>query len=330
MRLIILFLLLIVFFVMDILFGSVLLPLGDVMHTLLGAAPDDVTREIVLNYRLPKALTAILTGSALSVGGVLMQVLFRNPLAGPDVLGINSGAGLGVALFTMFGFSSIPVIGELGLVGVAIAGALSVLLCVIAVSHRIKENTSLLIIGIMIGNLAGAAVSILQSISNPDAIKLFIIWTFGSLSSVSPNQMCFMIPLILSGLIIAFLLQKDLNTLLLGDNYARSLGVNVSRIRLWIILSTALLAGTATAFTGPIAFIGVAVPHIVRGILRTTNHLKIIPGAILTGSALMLLCDIISQMPGLKMTLPINAVTAMFGAPIIIWVLIKNRNIYVK
>ncbi|MGL5318168.1 MAG: FecCD family ABC transporter permease, partial [Bacteroidales bacterium] len=243
MRLIILFVLLLVFFVLDILLGSVLLPLSDVLQTFLGHAPDEVTREIVLNYRLPKAITAILTGAALSVGGVLMQVLFRNPLAGPDVLGINSGAGLGVALFTMFGFSTVPLIGEFGLVGVAISGAFAVLLCVIAVSHRIKENTSLLIIGIMIGNLAGAAVSILQSISNPDAIKLFIIWTFGSLSSVSPNQMLFMFPLVVCGLIIAFLLQKDLNTLLLGDNYARSLGVNVPRVRLWIILSTALLAG---------------------------------------------------------------------------------------
>lgn len=330
MRLIVLFLLLIVLFVMDILFGSVLLPLEGVLQTLLGSSPDDVTREIVLNYRLPKALTAVLAGSALSVGGVLMQVLFRNPLAGPDVLGVNSGAGLGVALFTMFGFSSMPLIGELGLVGVAVVGALGVLLCVLAVSYRIKENTSLLIVGIMIGNVAGAAVSLLQSVSNPDAIKLFVIWTFGSLSSVSLNQMYFMGPLIISGLIIAFLLQKDLNMLLLGDNYARGLGVNVHRIRLWIILSTALLAGTTTAFTGPIAFIGVAVPHIVRGVLRTTNHLRVIPGAILVGSALMLFCDIISQMPGLKMTLPINSVTAMFGAPIIIWVLIKSKNVYVK
>lgn len=330
MRLIVLFLLLIVLFVMDILFGSVLLPLEGVLQTLLGSSPDDVTREIVLNYRLPKALTAVLAGSALSVGGVLMQVLFRNPLAGPDVLGVNSGAGLGVALFTMFGFSSMPLIGELGLVGVAVVGALGVLLCVLAVSYRIKENTSLLIVGIMIGNVAGAAVSLLQSVSNPDAIKLFVIWTFGSLSSVSLNQLYFMGPLIISGLIIAFLLQKDLNMLLLGDNYARGLGVNVHRIRLWIILSTALLAGTATAFTGPIAFIGVAVPHIVRGVLRTTNHLRVIPGAILVGSALMLFCDIISQMPGLKMTLPINSVTAMFGAPIIIWVLIKSKNVYVK
>lgn len=330
MRLILLTILLLIFFVLDILLGSVLLPFGDVIQTLSGNAPDDVTREIVLNYRLPKALTAIMTGSALSVGGLLMQVLFRNPLAGPDVLGINSGAGLGVALFTMFGFSTIPFIGEMGLVGVAIAGALSVLLCVVGVSRRVKENTSLLIIGIMIGNLAGAVVSILQSISNPDAIKLFIIWTFGSLSSVSPNQMFFMIPLVLVGLIIAFMLQKQLNSLLLGDNYARSLGVNVEQMRIWIILATALLAGTATAFTGPIAFIGVAVPHIVRGVLQTTNHLKLIPGAILTGSALMLLCDILSQLPGLKMTLPINAVTAMFGAPIIIWVLIRNRSVYIK
>lgn len=330
MRLITLFILLLIFFILDILFGSVTLPFGDVVRTFMGNAPDEVTREILLNYRLPKAITAILTGSALSVGGLLMQVLFRNPLAGPDVLGINSGAGLGVALFTMFGVSSFAFVGELGLVGVAITGALLVLLCVVSISHRVKENTSLLIIGIMIGNLAGAVVSILQSISNPDAIKLFIIWTFGSLSSVTPAQMYIMIPAVLSGLVISFLLQKQLNTLLLGDNYARSLGVNIERVRLWIILATALLAGTATAFTGPIAFIGVAVPHIVRGILRTTNHYILIPGSVLTGSVLMLLCDLISQLPGLKMTLPINAVTAMFGAPIIIWVLFKNKSVYFK
>lgn len=325
-----LFFLMLIGFLLDLSLGSVLLPVDEIVATFIGKAPNEVTHEIILNYRLPKAITAILTGAALSVGGVLMQTLFRNPLAGPDVLGVNSGAGLGVALFTMFGLSAIPFIGNWGIMGVAILGALLILLLVLSISFRIKENTALLIIGIMIGNLAGALISILQSVSNPDSIKLFIIWTFGSLSNVGKEQMLIMCPLILAGLFLAFMMQKPLNVLMLGDNYAQSLGIDIKNIRIRIIIATALLAGTATAFTGPIAFIGIAVPHITRGFLMNSNHRYLIPGSALCGAALMLFCDVISQLPGLSMTLPINSVTALFGAPVIIWVLFRNRRSFTR
>jgi len=323
------FLLLIALFIValscDIAFGSVTLSLNDVWSSLTGGGGDNLYREIILNYRLPKALTAILTGTALSVAGVLMQTLFRNPLAGPDVLGVTSGASLGVALLTL-GASSLPwiVIAGWGQVTAAVLGAIGVLLLVIIVSVKVPHTVSLLIIGMMFGNFAGAIVSILQSTSNPDTLKLFISWTFGSLSAVSWGYMGIMAPIVVVGIVLAFIMQKRLNVLLLGEKYATGLGVSVPRTRLWIILATALLAGTSTAFTGPIAFIGVTVPHIARGIFHTSDHQKIIPASILCGSIIMLICDLISQMPGSQGTLPINSVTALFGAPIIIWIIAKN------
>ncbi|MGL4412420.1 MAG: FecCD family ABC transporter permease [Bacteroidales bacterium] len=322
-------LLLFALFIADLLSGSVWIEPSKLLSLIVGGEDDPIVREIILNFRLPKALTALSVGAALSVAGLLMQTLFRNPLAGPDVLGVNSGAGLGVALATMFG-SSISVFGEWGLITSAVIGALSVLLLVLLISTKIPENISLLITGIMIGNIAGSAIAIIQSISNPDAIKLFIVWTFGSLSSVSWSEMTVMLPLIFAGLLIAYLLQKHLNTMLLGENYARALGVPLTQVRFWIIVSTALLAGTATAFTGPIGFIGVTVPHIARGWMRTTDHGKLIPASLFCGASLMLLCDILSQLPGLNITLPVNSVTALFGAPIIIWILFRNRGVYFK
>ena len=324
-RFLLLILLFFVAFTCDIAFGSVNLSLKDVWSSLIGSGGDDLYREIIINYRLPKALTAILTGAALSVAGVLMQTLFRNPLAGPDVLGVTSGASLGVALLTL-GASSLPwfVIAGWGQVTAAILGAVGVLLLIIIVSVKVPQTISLLIIGMMFGNFAGAIVSILQSTSNPDTLKLFISWTFGSLSAVSWDYMSIMAPIIIVGTLLAFIMQKKLNVLLLGEKYATGLGVSVSRTRLWIILATALLAGTSTAFTGPIAFIGVTIPHIARGIFHTSDHKMIIPASILCGSGIMLVCDLISQMPGSQGTLPINSVTALFGAPIIIWIIAKN------
>ncbi len=309
----------------DIIFGSVRLSLGDVWAALTGSGDDNIYREIILNHRLPKALTAILTGAALSVAGVLMQTLFRNPLAGPDVLGVTSGAGLGVALLTLSA-SSLPwfVIAGWGQVTAAVLGAVGVLLLVVIVSVKVPQTVSLLIIGMMFGNFAGAIVSILQSTSNPDTLKLFISWTFGSLSAVSWSYMGIMAPIVFVGTGLAFILQKRLNILLLGEKYAAGLGISVSHTRLWIILATALLAGTSTAFTGPIAFIGVTVPHIARGIFHSSDHQQIIPASILCGSVIMLICDLISQLPGSQGTLPINSVTALFGAPIIIWIIAKN------
>lgn len=315
-------------FTADILFGSANLPVREVWHSLTGNSEDIIYREIVLNHRLPKALTAILTGSALSVAGVLMQTLFRNPLAGPDVLGVTSGAGLGVALLTLTS-SALPlyIITGWGQVSAAILGAILVLLLVVAVSVKIPQTVSLLIIGMMFGQFSGALVSILQSASNPDTLKLFITWTFGSLSAVGWTQMNVLAPVLLTGLAVSFGLQKRLDVLLLGENYATGLGVSIFRTRLWIILATALLAGTSTAFTGPIAFIGITVPHIARGLFRSSTHRIILPASLLIGAILLLLCDLISQLPGSQGTLPVNSITALFGAPVIIWIIAKNKNI---
>ncbi len=309
----------------DIFFGSVSLPMTEIWNVLTGNSDDIVFQEIVLNHRLPKALTAILTGASLSVAGVLMQTLFRNPLAGPDVLGVTSGAGLGVALLTL-GTSTLPLflLTGWGQIAAATLGAVVVLLLVVLTSIRVPQTVSLLIIGMMFGNFAGAIVSILQSISNPDTLKLFITWTFGSLSSVSWTYMSLMAPITLLGVLIAFGLQKRLNVLLLGDNYATGLGISVFQTRLWIILATALLAGTSTAFTGPIAFIGVTMPHVARGIFQTSNHRSLIPASILCGASVMLACDLISQLPGTHGTLPIKSITALFGAPLIIWIIAKK------
>lgn len=312
--------------VADIIWGSVSLPLAEVWSSLTGQSEDEIYREIILNHRLPKALTAILTGAALSVAGVLMQTLFHNPLAGPDVLGVTSGASLGVALLTL-GTSTLPIwmLTGWGQVTAAVIGATSVLLLIVVVAVKVPQTVSLLIIGMMFGNFAGAIVSILQSVSNPDTLKLFVTWTFGSLSSVGWEYMAVMAPIIGIGILVALLLQKQLNVFLLGKNYASGLGISVSRLRLLVILATALLAGTSTAFTGPIAFIGITMPHIARGIFRTSNHHVILPAAILCGAITMLLCDVISQLPGAQHTLPINAVTALFGAPVIIWIISKNK-----
>ena len=313
-------------FIIDLAMGRVYISINDVWTTITGSNENQIYREIIFNYRLPKALTAILAGSALSMAGVLMQTLFHNPLAGPDVLGVTSGAGLGVALLTL-GTSFLPFwfVSGWGQVIAASLGAALVLLLVVIVSIRIPQTTSLLIIGMMFGYFAGAIISIMQSASNPDTLKLFIMWTFGSLSSVGWSQLSVMGPIVICGIFLTMLLQKKLNILLLGQNYATGLGVSVFQLRLWIILATALLAGVSTAFTGPIAFIGITMPHIARGLFHTSNHRIILPASILCGSIMLLFCDCISQLPGLQGTLPINAVTSLFGAPIIIWIIMKNK-----
>jgi len=319
---------LILLFLADLAFGSIYIPFKDVTAALSDNNSNSVYREILLNFRLPKAITAILAGSALSVAGLLMQTLFRNPLAGPDVLGVNAGASLGVALITMFtsGLGSFFLgFGSWGLVAAAIIGAVGVLLLVILVSIRVPDLVSLLIVGMMFGYIAGSIVSLLQNISNPDTLKIFVVWTFGSLSAVSWSMMPVLIIVVGLGLSIAFLIQKSLNAMLLGDNYAMGLGVSISHIRFRVILATALLAGGVTAFAGPIAFIGVTVPHLARGLFKGWNHRVILPASMLCGSCLLLICDIASQMPGLTTSLPINSVTALFGAPMIIWILLRNN-----
>ncbi len=315
-------LLLLILFVLNIVFGSVNVPFEAIFSS------DPVYHDIIYNFRLPKALTAILTGAAISVAGLIMQTLFRNALAGPYVLGVSSGASLGVAFYILAGtmLPSILIDSGWGLVTSAIIGSVTVLLIVLSVSFRIRSSVSLLIVGIMFGQIAGSIVTILQNASNPDSLKVFIVWTFGSLSAVSWQFMAVMFPIVLIGIIICFSIQKPLNALMLGENYARGIGMNIIRTRIVIIFAVSLLAGATTAFTGPIAFIGIAVPHLVRGLYRTSDHRITIPATAICGAILLLLCDIISQLPDNGTTLPINAISALVGAPMIIWIIFKNSS----
>ena len=302
--------LLAVLFCLDICSGSIWLwPWGDL---------SPMEQNILHAIRLPKAVTAVLAGSALSVSGLIMQTLFRNPLAGPYTLGVSSGASLGVAFLTMWSSTMIMLLPV-----AACIGATLVLLLVLAVSRKVTGNVSLLIVGMMFGSIAGALVSLLQNFANPDALKLFIVWTLGSLSSVGWSDMQMMIPILLTGALFVLLALKPLNGLLLGEDYARGLGIHVERTRLYIVLATGLLAGGVTAFCGPIAFIGVAVPHIARGIFRTSNHRVTVPASALIGACLLLVCDVLCSL--FAYPLPISTVSALFGAPVIIWIVLKGR-----
>ena len=279
--------------------------------------------NILTQMRLPKAVTAILAGASLSVTGLMMQTLFRNPLAGPYTLGVSSGAGLGVALLTMASVGVSTVGFQVMLPIAACLGAIGVLLLVLLTSRFVKNNVSLLIVGIMFGSIAGALVQLLQNFSNPDSLKVFISWTFGSLSSVGWGDMTYLCPILGLGLLFTLLCLKPLNGLLLGEDYARGLGINVQRTRLFIVLATGLLAGGITAFCGPIAFIGVAVPHMARGIFKTSNHRITLPASALIGACLLLVCDFICTL-GTR-AWPISTVSALFGAPVIIWIIFKNN-----
>lgn len=312
-------------FLGDIALGSVTISFKEIYNALF-VNSDSIYYQIIINHRLPKALTALHIGGALAVAGLLMQTLFKNPLAGPDVLGINSGASLGVALLTLGG-ASFPFFLSSAYTQVvaAILGAILILLLVLLTSTKVKSTVSLLIVGVMFGYFTSSIVSILQNLSNPDTLKLFITWTFGSLSAVSWDQMKILSPTLIGMVFCTFLIVKQLNVFLLGSKYAKGLGVSVEKTRFYIILLTAVLAGTATAFTGPIGFIGVTMPHIARGLFQTSNHKIILPASILCGATVLLICDIISQLPTFNATLPINAVTSLFGAPIILWILLKKR-----
>lgn len=304
-------------FGLDVCSGSVWLwPFGEL---------NAMEQMILHSIRLPKALTAILAGSALSIAGLIMQTLFRNPLAGPYTLGVSSGASLGVAFLTMLaGVSGAIVSGlSVGLPIFACFGATLVLLLVLAVSRRVTNNVSLLIVGLMFGSIASALVSLLQNFANPDALKLFIVWTLGSLSSVGWGDMQLLVPILLLGTLFVLLVLKPLNGLLLGEDYARGLGINVARTRLFIVLATGLLAGGVTAFCGPIAFVGVAVPHIARGLIKSSNHRLTVPASALLGACLLLLCDVLCSL--FVYPLPISTVSALFGAPVIIWIILKNK-----
>lgn len=322
---------LVVAFIGDIFTGNAPISAKEVWNALFGTSGDAIIDEIVFNYRLPKALTAVLAGSALSVSGLLMQTLFRNPLAGPDVLGVSAGAGLGVALLTMLSgsaiFPFIDALGSMAQVIVAIAGAVIVLMLILGVSARINDSVTILVLGMIFGYVASAAITILQSFADPDSLKVFVSWTFGSLGAVTWNKMPLLAVLILIGIIVTFFLQKALNSLLLGERYAASIGLNVKQVRILIITVTAVITGAVTAFTGPIAFVGIVIPHFARAFFGTVNHKTITPATLVLGSILMLVCDIASQIPLSSRTLPINAVTALFGAPMIVWVVLKRKKL---
>lgn len=321
----------ILLFAADLLLGSVIIPAGRVISSLFSSGgAEDTFHVIIMNFRLPKALTAVMTGAALSLSGLQMQTVFRNPLAGPYVLGISAGASLGVALFVM-GFSTvltagaITVAGSWPLAAVAWAGSFLVLMLVLYVSTRVKDIMTILILGILFTSAVTSVVSILQYFSSESMLKVFIVWTMGSLGSVTWSQLTVLIPAVIAGIFLTLLKIKDLNAFLLGENYARSLGVSIISSRMVIFFSTSLLAGTITAFCGPVGFIGIAVPHICRVFFKTADHKVLVPAVILTGSIVMLFSDIVSQLPGLRATLPINSVTALIGVPVIIWMIVKNR-----
>jgi iron complex transport system permease protein len=329
-RLVLVTLLTVVLFIADLLMGSVSIPLSEALKVLLGSGGDSTFNYIILDFRLPKAMVAIYVGAGLSVSGLMMQTLFRNPLAGPFVLGISSGASLGVALFTMaaglmFG-SAVFMSGSLGIVFAAVVGAALVMMLTLLVSLQVNDTVSLLIVGIMFGSITGAIVTVLQYFSDPNTVHNFLVWTFGSLSGITWSEVRIITICFVIGMGLSFTLVKSLNAMLLGENYARSIGVNNKQIRIIIILITSLIAGTLTAFVGPIGFIGVAVPHMARFGLNSSDHKKLMPLTALYGAFLMLLFDIVSQLPGFHNTLPINAVTALFGAPVVIWVIFRSKS----
>lgn len=319
--------LVVLLFAADIAVGSVNIPLRDIWATLTGGECDAVTAKIIIDIRLIKAFVAILAGAALSVSGLQMQTLFRNPLAGPYVLGVSSGASLGVALFILgaplLGFTASPLLTTLGTAGTAWLGAAAILALVASVSRRIKDIMVILILGMMIGSAVSAIVQILQYLSNEEALKSFIVWTMGSLGDVTSSQLLLVAPAIIAGLIIAVSVIKPMNMLLLGESYARTMGLNIPRTRTLILLSTTLLAGTVTAFCGPIGFIGLAIPHVARILFRNADHRILLPAAAMAGAISLLVCDIFSKL----LALPVNTITALLGIPIVIWVVIKNKNI---
>lgn len=320
----------------DLSLGSVPIPIGDLVRSLLGSLPrHSVDDKIVLLFRLPKALTALLAGAALAVAGLQMQTIFRNPLAGPFVLGINSGASLGVALVVLIVGSGsgaafiqgLGAAGQLGMVAAAAGGSAAVLLLVLSFSLRVRGVMTLLVLGLLFGYAVSAVVSILIEFSTADRIQSYIVWTFGSFGGVTWGELAVFAPVVVVGVAVSQTSAKQLNALLLGEHYAASMGLNVRRARVLTILLTALLAGTVTAFCGPIAFIGVAVPHLMRSLFSTSNHRLLLPAVALMGSIAALVADIVSSLPGSELVLPLNAVTALIGAPVVVWVILRRNNL---
>lgn len=316
---------------LNISLGSVSIPIKEVFASIFNLeVSKDTWQYIVVEYRLPKALTAIITGSGLAISGLLMQTLFRNPLAGPYVLGLSSGASLGVAIVIMgasiFGgaFAGI-LLSKWSLVIASSLGSLLVLMAVMLASLRLRDTMAILIIGLMFASLTAAVVSVLSYFSPAAQLQQYVFWSFGSLGDLAWNEVGILAIFWIVGIILAISCIKNLNTLLLGEQYAKSLGVSIQKNRLIIIIATSLLAGSITAFAGPIAFVGLAVPHLIRQIIPVNNHSILVPAVLLGGAALMLICDIAAQLPGQEFTLPINAITSLIGAPVVIWLLVRKR-----
>ena len=323
-------------FALELAIGSVAIPLKSVVRILLGMpVSSDTARQIVLMFRLPRAVTAMLAGAALGVAGLKMQTLFRNPLADPFVLGISSGAGLGVAIVVLaanaLGLSALMaqsnITGSASIILAATIGALVVLGAVLMVARRVESTLTILIVGLMAGYISGSLVSIMMQFAIEHQMQSYITWTYGSFGGVTWTQMTVFAPVVVAGVLIGWLLAKSLNALLLGDGYAHSMGVNVSRVRAAIIAGASLLAGAVTAFCGPIGFLGIAVPHLCRMLLKTSDHRVLIPSVVLLGGSIAMLADLISQAPGTQMTLPLNAITALIGAPVVVGVVLKSRHV---
>ncbi|MBI9041418.1 iron ABC transporter permease [Lutibacter sp.] len=331
---IILILTLILIFIINISLGSVYIPLKQIFLAFIdGNIEKESWRSIILNYRLPKAITAIIVGSGLSISGLLMQTLFRNPLAGPFVLGISSGASLGVAILILGGsFLGANIVSySFSSWGQAIAastGAFLVLSAVMIAAAKVRNTMSILIIGLMFGSLTSAVISVLAYFSSANQLQQYMFWSFGSLGNLSWNEITALLIVFIIGISFVVFIIKPLNSLLLGENYAKSMGVNVRQTRNFTLIATSLLTGVITAFSGPIAFIGLAVPHLTKLLFSTSNHKTLLPAVAISGAIIMLICDSIAQMPNSEYTLPINAITSLFGAPIIIWLLVRKRKIY--
>lgn len=323
----------IVLFVINLLLGSVSIPAGAIINILLGSESESpVWHNIVMKSRVPQALTAIMAGSGLAVSGLLMQTVFRNPLAGPSVLGISSGASLGVAFVVLLSgsiggvaLSKLGVIGEVTITLSAVVGSLLVMALIAFVSQKVKGNVTLLIMGVMIGYIANAIIGVLKFFSAEEDIRAYVIWGLGSFARVSGGQTTVFIVLMLIILPSAFFLTKTLNLLLLGDSYAKNLGLDIKKARLLVISCAGILVAVVTAYCGPIVFLGLAVPHLCRGIFHTSNHAVLIPASLLAGASLALLCNLIARMPGFEGALPVNSVTALVGAPVVMWVLFNKR-----
>lgn len=326
---------LIVFFFINIRFGSVSIPFKDIFNILFGGdISKDSWETIIINFRVPKAITAILVGSGLSVCGLLMQTLFRNPLAGPFVLGISSGASLGVAILILGSsiFGGVLLTNSLSNLSLPIAasfGAFLVLSSVILAANKVRNTMSILIIGLMFGSLTSAVISVLAYFSEAAQIQQYLFWSFGSLGNLSWNELIVLSCIYSVGIVGTIFVIKPLNSLLLGESYAKSLGINIKKSRNIILLITSLLTGVITAFSGPIAFVGLAVPHITKIIFSSSNHKILLPATAIIGAIILLICDSIAQLPTSDFILPINAITSFFGAPVVIWLLVRKKKLYV-